>query len=98
MSLIIEILPWGREAVRRSIVGVSALVGIDAGQPGDHRLIDVAAADSSRCTSPEPNWAARVLLRGRALTCFPSRARAVAAQNMAFCLLGPSRYVLCTSS
>src|SRR5258708_6481147 len=51
MSLIIEILPWGREAVRGSIVGVSALVGIDAGQPSDHRLIDAAAADSSRCTS-----------------------------------------------
>src|ERR1700688_1277254 len=75
MSLIIEILPWGREAVRESIVGVGALVGIDAGQPSDHRLVDVAAADSSRCTSRERNWAAGVLLWGCALTCFPSPAR-----------------------
>src|ERR1700722_6892531 len=53
MSLIIELLPSGRQAVRESIVGVGALVGIDAGQPSDHRSVDVAAADSSRGTSRE---------------------------------------------
>src|SRR6202023_755128 len=75
MSLIIEILPWGRGAVRESIVGVGAVVGIDAGQPSGHRLVDVAAADSSRDMSRERNWAAGVLLRGCALTCFPFPAR-----------------------
>src|SRR3984957_11786195 len=75
MSLIIEILPWGREAVRESIVGVGALVGIDAGQPSDHRLVDVAGAASPPCPPRERNWAAGVLLRGYALTCFPSPAR-----------------------
>src|ERR1700730_2158157 len=70
MSLIIELLPWGRQAVRESIVGVGALVGIDAGQPSDHRLVDVAAAYSARCTSRERNWAAGVLLRGWPLPAF----------------------------
>src|SRR3984893_1068864 len=69
ISLIIEILPWRREA-EDSIVGVGGLVGIDAGQPSDHRLVDMAAADSSRCTSRERNWAAGVLLRGWPLPAF----------------------------
>src|ERR1700722_7408098 len=96
ISLIIEILPWRREA-EDSIVGVGALVGIDAGQPSDHRLVDMAAADSSRCTSRERNWAAGVLLRGCALTSFPSPARLLPAKG-GILPLGFWRYVLCTSS
>jgi DnaJ-class molecular chaperone len=87
---------FGR-AGSESIIGVGALVGIDAGQPSDHRLVDVAAAGSSRYTSPERNWAAGVLLRGCALTCFPSPARLLPAKR-GFCPLGCWRYVLCTSS
>jgi hypothetical protein len=81
MSLIIELLSWGRQAVRESIVGVAALVGIDAGQPSDHRLVDVAAAVSARSTSPEQNWAAGVYCG--TLTCFPFPGRLPPAKRAA---------------
>jgi len=69
-------------------------VGIDAGQPSDHGLIDVAAAYSSRCTSQEPNWAAGVLLRGCALICFPSLLLPRKAWHFAYAVPGVMRCVL----
>src|SRR3984957_16125167 len=95
MSLIIEILPWGREAV--SIVWVGALVGIDAGQPSD---TDWSCGGGRLCALHLPGT--KLGLRGFIVGLRPYLlsipCAAAAGQSVAFCPLGPWRYVLCTSS
>jgi hypothetical protein len=97
MSLIIELLPSGRQAVRESIVGIGALVGIDAGQPSDHRSVDVGGRLCALHV-PGTKLGRRGFIAGLRPYLLSIPCATAAGQSVAFCLLGPWRYVLCTFS
>src|ERR1700722_1545808 len=88
MSLIIELLPSGRQAVRESIIGVGALVGIDAGQPSDHRSVTVAAVVSGR-PRPGTKLGRRGSIAGLRPYLLSIPCTVAPGQRVAFCLLGP---------